>query len=180
MLSCEYYGIFKNDIFIEHPRWLCLLCVNDSSSDYQTLETQKSTVFLEHWKDSLTYSKLFLLFHPMHLRWKISKNCVKLEMLEKLGKTWAERLWIYDLFHSNRDCPKYEDILPNGMCHKYLKTNRIAQTVETMHRKNKDLFGFYEIGFKFIKLWFTGGTPKMSFIKQWLGECFTLYIVVVR
>ena len=56
------------------------------------------------------------------------------------------------------------------MCYKYLKTNRIAQTVKIMHRKNKDLYGFYEIGFKFIQLWFTGNTPKMSFIKQWLGE----------
>ena len=82
----------------------------------------------------------------------------------------AKRLLIYILFRFNRDCPKYEDVLPNGMCYKYLKTNRIAQTVKIMHRKNKDLYGFYEIGFKFIQLWFTGNTPKMSFIKQWLGE----------
>ena len=70
----------------------------------------------------------------------------------------------------NRDCPKYEDILPKGICHKYLKANRIAQTAKIMERKNKDLFGFYDVGFKFIQLWFTEGTPKKSFIKKWLGE----------
>ena len=82
------------------------------------------------------------------------------------------RKYFTAFFFCNRGCPKYEDILPKGMCHKYLKSNRIAQTAKIMERRNKDLFGFYNIGFKFIQLWFAGGTPKKSFIEQWLGEWF--------
>ena len=113
----------------------------------------------------------------MHLCWQMVYNCNVKKYQPLTEPCQASNIGLFaKMFNGflfcNRDCPKYEDILPKGICHKYLKTNRIAQTAKIMERKNKDLFGFYDVGFKFIQLWFTEGTPKKSVIKKWLGEWF--------
>ena len=74
--------------------------------------------------------------------------------------------------HFYRDCPKYDDVLPKGMCIKYLKNQRIDQTADQMLIANDAVYGLYQLLRVFLKILFSNGTPKISFIKEWLGRLF--------
>ena len=70
----------------------------------------------------------------------------------------------------SRDCPKYDSVLPNGMCLEYFQNQRIALKAELMQIQNDRMFGLYSVTFPFIKIWFTDGTPTISYLKEWLGK----------
>ena len=55
---------------------------------------------------------------------------------------------------------------------KYLKNQRIDQTADQMLIANDAVYGFYQLLRDFLKILFFNGTPKISFIKEWLGRLF--------